>query len=127
VTRQNLLAMQFSHCLEILMRRTHRILVQGLITILLLPLWGCVAHDASAIQRKREEERRKQYDAVPHYVAKYDVVLVAVERPALAQERYAEISMGKVPGQTVSINMAEDRLMKIVWGYPEREIVFEML
>jgi hypothetical protein len=109
------------------MRTTPRTLELAVMMTLLLPLWGCVAHDADAIYRQRAEERKKQYAAEPHYFAKYDIALVDVDRPAQAKDRYGDVSTRKIETSNGSVNQAEDQSVKIVWSVPLKEFSFELL
>ena len=99
----------------------------GLIATLLLPLGGCVAQDAGAIYRQRAEERKKQYAAEPHYFARYDIELVAVDCPAQAKDRYGDASTRKMETSNGSVNQVEDQFVKIIWSPPFKEFSFELL
>ncbi len=109
------------------MNRSSRFIVFSSMLVLAFPFWGCVAQDSSAIYRQRSEERKKQYAAQSHYIARYDIVLVDVDRPTQAKERYGDISLSKVQPGNTSINLAEDQLIKIAWLPPDRTLAFDLL
>ena len=109
------------------MSRSRKLIAFSLVSALTFSTWGCVAQDAGAIYRQRLEEREKQYAAEPHYSARYDIMLVSVDRPAQAKELYGDMSLSKAQTPDASLNIAEDQLVKIVWLPPDRELSLELL
>ena len=99
------------------MTGTHRIIAFGLVAILLSSFSGC----------KRTAERKKQYDAAPHYSAIYDIALVEVDRSAQAKKRYGDMILSRSQASDGFSHAAEDQLVKVVWLPPDRELSFEVL
>lgn len=105
-------------------------LASGLLVIVpflsvLLSLEGCVDHLAD--QAFQRGGNKRSGAAAPHLYAQYEIVLVAVERPSQAEARYGEMVVTQADSSTVSVNVAEDQLVKLIWLPPERRIPFVLL
>ena len=59
--------------------------------------------------------------------AKYDVALVAVERPAKATERYGPISISKGSEEGINKYVFEDSLVKVGWATSDKGFGFWMI
>jgi hypothetical protein len=97
--------------------RTTKIFAFGLVAILLSSFSGC----------ERTAERKRPYDAAPHYSVIYDIALVEVDRSAQAKARYGAMILSRSQVSDGFSHVAEDRLVKVVWLPPDRELSFEVL
>lgn len=90
-------------------------------------LSGCVAHDAADEMQKRMQARAHLRALEPTYVAKYDVSLIEVQRPADAQAGFGGIKTSQVDTGKGRLFQAEDQLLRIIWNGPDVQLGFDLL
>ena len=90
-------------------------------------LSGCVAHNAADEMQKRMQDRARLRAAEPTYVAKYDVSLTEVQRPADVQARFGDIKASQVDTGKGRLFQAEDQLLRIIWNGPDVQLGFDLL
>lgn len=90
-------------------------------------LSGCVAHNAADEMQKRMQDRAPLRALEPTYVAKYDVSLIEVQRPADAQAVFGDIKTSQVDTGKGRLFQAEDQLLRIIWNGPDVQLGFDLL
>lgn len=87
--------------------------------------YGCVGRPAD--QAIPWERMKPPSVGSPRVHAHYEIVLVVIERPAHAEERYGVMVITHAASSTGSMNMAEDQLVKLIWLPPEERLPFVLL
>ena len=90
-------------------------------------LSGCVAHNAADEMQKRMQDRARLRALEPTYVAKYDVSLIEVQRPADAQAGFGDIKTSQIDTVKGRLFQAEDQLLRIIWNGPDVQLGFDLL
>lgn len=85
---------------------------------------GCVAWNA-VDEKRRVQEQVGQRTLDLSYVARYEVVLVEVQRSASAQAHFGDMNIAPQPAK--GFLLAEDLLMRIIWTGPDDQLEFDLL